>query len=143
MKNLLPIIALAILTSCGEQKRESKLGAPAEPVAQTPLEASVTRGKAIYADNCVTCHMTNGKGVPGAFPPLNPSNWLTEQRTESIHALKYGLKGPIEVNGQPYDNIMLSLGLDDDEIADVMNYTIQEWNSGDIVTVEDVKAVKK
>jgi len=35
MKNLLPIIALAILTSCGEQKRESKLGAPAEPVAQT------------------------------------------------------------------------------------------------------------
>jgi len=66
-----------------------------------------------------------------------------QKRTESIHALKYGLKGPIEVNGQPYDNIMLSLGLDDDEIADVMNYTIQEWNSGDIVTVEDVKAVKK
>lgn len=143
MKHIAIIAVVLLLTSCGKEKRTSQLGAiPAQEV-QTPLEASVTRGKAIYADNCVTCHMTNGKGVPGAFPPLNPSDWLTEKRTESIHAVKYGLKGPIEVNGQPYDNIMLSLGLDDEEIADVMNYTIQEWNSGDMVTVEEVKAVEK
>ncbi len=143
MKYIIILIVAMALTSCGEQKRESKLGAPATPVAQTPLEASVTRGKAIYADNCVTCHMTNGKGVPGAFPPLNPSDWLTNKRIESIHAVKYGLKGLIEVNGQPYDNIMLSLGLDDQEIADVMNYTIQNWNSGEMVTVEEVKAIEK
>jgi hypothetical protein len=35
------------------------------------------------------------------------------------------------------------LGLDDQEVADVMNYTIQTWNKGDIVTVEEVKAIKK
>lgn len=87
--------------------------------------------------------MTSGKGVPGAFPPLNPSNWLTDKRTESIHAVKYGLKGPIEVNGQSYDNIMLPLGLENDEVVDVMNYTTQTWNSGDIVTLEEVEAVEK
>lgn len=145
MKNLIILILAITLTSCGDSKKETTtaLTPPAKEVKKSPLEVSVIRGKEIYRDNCVSCHMTSGKGVAGAFPPLNPSNWLTEKRTESIHALKYGLKGPIEVNGKPYDNIMLSLGLDDQEIADVMNYTIQTWNSGKMVTVEDVKAVEQ
>jgi mono/diheme cytochrome c family protein len=81
--------------------------------------------------------------VPGAFPPLNPSDWLTKKRTESIHAVKYGLKGEIVVNGQPYNSIMLPLGLDDEEVADVMNYTIQTWNKGEMVTVKEVTAVQE
>lgn len=144
MRPLLLFIIAIVVTSCGESKKEtvttSKL---VKEVQKTPLQISVARGKEIYSDNCVSCHMTSGKGVAGAFPPLNPSNWLTDKRTKSIHAIKYGLKGPIKVNGKPYDNIMLSLGLDDQEIADVMNYTIQTWNSGDMVTVEEVAAVEK
>jgi hypothetical protein len=57
--------------------------------------------------------------------------------------VKYGLKGKIIVNGAEYNNVMLPLGLDDKEVADVMNYTIQTWNSGEIVTEEEVKAVKQ
>jgi len=53
------------------------------------------------------------------------------------------LRGAIEVNGLPFDNIMLPLGLDDDEVADVMNYTIQTWNKGEMITIEEVKSVKK
>ncbi|MGJ8684868.1 MAG: c-type cytochrome [Nonlabens sp.] len=142
MKHLLIVLLAIALTSCGNSKKETAT-TPVKEIEQSPLEASVARGKEIYSDNCVSCHMTSGKGVAGAFPPLNPSNWLTEKRTESIHALKYGLKGPIEVNGQEYNNIMLSLGLEDQEIADVMNYTIQTWNSGDMVTEEEVKVVEK
>ncbi len=140
---------LAILTaaSCGDAKKETNTAASAstvvENIAKDPLSQSVARGKAVYSELCVTCHLNNGKGVAGAFPPLNPSDWLTEKRAESIHALKYGLKGPIKVNGQAYDNVMLAQGLDDQEIADVMNYTIQTWNKGKMVTLEEVKAVKK
>ncbi len=91
----------------------------------------------------MTCNMPNGKGVPGAFPPLNPSDWVTNKRKESIHAVKYGLKGEIVVNGASYNNVMLPLGIDDQEVADVMNYTIQTWNSGELVTAQEVKAVMK
>lgn len=145
MKHFLLLIAALVISGCGNSKKEETPVKKAikKEVQKTPLEASVTRGRAIYRENCVTCHQTSGKGVPGAFPPLNPSDWLVEKRTESIHAIRYGLRGPIVVNGQPYDNVMLSLGLDHQEIADVMNYTIQTWNSGDIVTPEDVKAVVK
>ena len=39
---------------------------------QTPfdLEASITRGKEVYASYCQSCHMDEGQGVEGVFPPL-------------------------------------------------------------------------
>ncbi|WP_124980780.1 c-type cytochrome [Nonlabens xiamenensis] len=136
---------LLLITSCKEKEDTSEVTTQnqTEEVQQTPLQASVNRGREIYSELCVTCHLPSGKGVPGAFPPLHPSDWLTEKRTESIHAVKYGLKGEITVNGETYDSVMLPLGLDDQEVADVMNYTIQTWNEGKIVTVEEVAAVKE
>ncbi|KQC34024.1 c550-like class I cytochrome C [Nonlabens sp. YIK11] len=146
MNKILSIIILSLLfTSCGNEAKKETTAATtvtkAEPL--DPLEESVKRGREIYSELCVTCHLPNGKGVPGAFPPLNPSDWLTKKRTESIHAVKYGLKGEIVVNGDPYNSVMLPLGLDDQEVADVMNYTIQTWNKGDMVTMEEVAAVEK
>lgn len=136
-----------LVIACGEKEQKEKFSinrkSDTENVQKTPLQQSVELGKEVYSELCVTCHMANGKGVPGAFPPLNPSDWLTEKRTQSIHAVKYGLKGEIVVNGQEYNNVMLPLGLDNEEVADVMNYTIQTWNEGEMVTVEEVNAVKK
>ena len=150
MKNytfLLGFIAITCIT-CKVDKEEktaetSYTNAAVVEKKQTPLEISVKRGKEIYRELCVTCHLTSGKGVVGNFPPLNPSDWLTNKRTESTHAVKYGLKGEIVVNGATYNNIMMPLGLDDEEVADVMNYIIQTWNEGEMVTVEEVKAVTK
>ncbi|HSI70276.1 MAG TPA: hypothetical protein VK941_08600, partial [Gillisia sp.] len=78
-------------------------------------------------------------------PPLDASDWLTEKRTESIHAVKYGLRGPIEVNGEKYNSVMVDLGLTDKEVADVMNYINNSWsnNIDEVVTEEEVAAIKK
>jgi len=144
MKYLFILAAAFFFSSCGGTKKKEDTGTyAANAVQKTPLEQSVSRGKEIYGELCVTCHLPNGKGVPGAFPPLHPSDWLVNKRKESIHAVKYGLKGEILVNGMSYNNVMLPLGLSDQEVADVMNYTIQKWNTGAMVTEEEVKAVKK
>jgi mono/diheme cytochrome c family protein len=144
MKYLYILTLAFIFSSCGnDKKKEATDNYVINAVPKTPMEQSVSRGKEIYGELCVTCHMPNGKGVPGAFPPLNPSDWLMNKRKESIHAVKYGLKGKILVNGAVYNNVMLPLGIDDQEVADVMNYTIQTWNSGELVTAQEVKAVMK
>lgn len=145
MKKVLFLFIIALITSCGQEKKQESTAAnsTAKELPQDPLKLSVQRGKEVYSELCITCHLPSGKGVPGAFPPLNPSNWLTNKREESIHAVKYGLKGEIEVNGKPYNGVMLPLGLDDEEVADVMNYTIQTWNKGEIVTAAEVAAVEK
>lgn len=111
----------------------------------TELKQSMERGKEIYTDFCVTCHLQKGEGVPYTFPPLAQSDYLMENRENSIKAIKYGMQGEITVNGVTYNSAMASLGLDDEEIADVMNYISNSWgNSSDtIVTLEEVAAVKK
>jgi mono/diheme cytochrome c family protein len=108
------------------------------------LIQSMKRGEEIYQDFCINCHMHEGEGVAGVFPPLAGSDYLMEKRQESISAVKYGQKGEITVNGVKYNNIMLPLYLSDEEVADVMNYVLNSWgNKGEFVTVEEVKAVEE
>ncbi|MDA7717307.1 cytochrome c [Flavobacteriaceae bacterium] len=86
-------------------------------------------GKELYEDFCVRCHMTDGKGVEGAYPPLANADYLLNKRIESIKAVKYGLSGPIVVNGVNYNLNMENMGLDSQEIADVMNYILNSWGN--------------
>jgi len=116
------------------------------PGQDDDLEKSIARGKGIYMENCVTCHMGAGEGVPQTFPPLAKADYLTKTPEKAIHAIKYGLQGKILVNGMEFDNMMPAPGLDDEETADVMNYILNSWgNSSEkkIVTAKMVEAVKK
>ena len=110
------------------------------------LAKSIERGKMVYSENCITCHMGTGEGVPASFPPLAKSDYLIKTPEKAIYAVKFGLAGKIKVNGIEYDNMMPAPGLDNDEIADVMNYIQNSWgNSSDkkIVTEKMVEAVKE
>ena len=104
------------------------------------LEESINRGADIYSDFCINCHMANGEGVEKTFPPLAKSDFLLNKREESIRGVKYGQQGYILVNGVAYNNIMPPMGLEDEEIADVMNYILNSWGnkSDSIVTPEEV-----
>ncbi|MDB4439003.1 cytochrome c [bacterium] len=108
-----------------------------------PLSESIERGKEVYGDFCVTCHLSSGKGMPGIFPPLAESDYLLTKRNESIKAIKKGQKGEITVNGVKYNNIMAPLGLDDEEVADVMNFILNSWGneSKEMVTEEEVSKI--
>lgn len=93
------------------------------------IEKSISDGKEIYQDFCVQCHLDNGKGVPGTFPPLAKSDYLQNNIEASIRGIKYGQRGKITVNGIDYDGIMSHQGLDDEEVADVMNYILNSWGN--------------
>ncbi len=110
----------------------------------TPLQKSIARGKDIYTDFCIQCHMATGKGNGTTFPPLDGSDWLKKKRTESIHAAKFGQKGEIIVNGKKFNGIMPPAGLSDEEVADVMNYIMNSWSNKTkkMVTIKEVTSVK-
>jgi mono/diheme cytochrome c family protein len=147
--SILICVTVFSLLSCKNetQKTETSLIPESEKTfsQESPLEQSIKRGEAVYIDFCKRCHMPNGKGVGTTYPPLAGSNWLEEKRKESIHSVKYGLNGEIQVNGKTYNNVMTPLGLSDDEVADVMNYVMNSWgNTQDtMVTEDEVSAIKK
>ena len=153
MKSFL-IVGVLLLTffSCksdksGNDTQESVVSPASEKqvVQDHELKESISRGAEVYNNFCASCHLSNGQGIPNAFPPLNKSNWLTEKRKETIRAVKNGVKGPIEVNGVKYDNLMPDLGLTNEEVADVLNYTFHAWDNNvqPPVTLEEVEATQK
>lgn len=112
---------------------------------ETPIQASIKRGKEVYLDMCVTCHLPSGEGVENVFPPLAKADFLIQNRAASIQAIKYGIEGKITVNGVVYNGNMASMGLENDEVADVMNYITNAWgNKNDtIITEEEVANTAK
>ena len=110
------------------------------------LSESIKRGKLLYQDFCVRCHLPDGKGQEGIIPPIAKSDFLFKNIEESIKAIKFGgIEGEIMVNGVIYNSKMEKMGLNDDEIADVMNYTLNSWgNKYDTIIKEDyVKSLKE
>jgi mono/diheme cytochrome c family protein len=111
----------------------------------TKLKESIKRGKEVYDNMCISCHLANGEGVTKVFPPLAKSDYLMKKREASIRAIKYGLKGEIVVNGVIYKSMMLKAGLDPGEIADVMNYITNSWGNKNskMITIQEVEAISK
>ena len=109
-----------------------------------PLQESLLDGQEIYKDFCAQCHLEDGKGVKGIYPPLAKSDFLKDIN-KTISSIKYGLKGPITVNGEKYNSIMVSQGLDDEEISDVVNYILNSWGNStkQLITEEIVTSIEK
>ena len=112
---------------------------------QKSKSESIKNGAELYRDFCYRCHGFNGEGQPDLIPPLKSSDYLLNNIDVSIAGLKYGLKGEIIVNGKSYNSYMAYQGLDNDEIADIMNYILNEWgnNSEEFITSVRVDKVEK
>jgi len=108
----------------------------------TSTAAAKPSGADIYNKTCVACHQANGEGLPGTFPPLAKSDFLTDKEKTIGQVLK-GFSGELVVNGKKFNNTMPAQQLTDDEIASVLTYVYTSFgNSGSPVTADEVKAIR-
>ncbi|CAG9168144.1 cytochrome c [Cupriavidus respiraculi] len=92
----------------------------------------VADGKQLYAANCQACHQATGQGLPGVFPPLAGSPFVTGDAQIPAQILLHGLTGPVEVLGATYNGAMPAFGeqLGDAEIAALLTHIRAEWGNG-------------
>lgn len=117
------------------------VAAPTDPEVIKSMKA----GKKVYEQTCFACHLADGKGIPGTFPPLAGSDLLAADRERVIRIVLKGIQGPLKVNGVDYNGVMPELGstLNDKKIADVLTYVINSWgNSGEAFTAEEVQRLR-
>lgn len=94
--------------------------------------------------NCITCHMDQGEGIAGVYPPLAKSDYLMADKKRSIQQVLYGVSGEIKVNGKVYNQEMTGFSLTDQEASDVLNYVRNSFgNKGDAVMPELVSSLRK
>ncbi|HLL96377.1 MAG TPA: cytochrome c [Spirosoma sp.] len=106
---------------------------------ETKRQQYITEGILIYKNNCANCHQTNGAGLASLYPPIAGSDYLADKNAV-ICLIRYGLQGPIVVNGKRYNRPMPAQPkLSDLEIAELTTYLYNKW--GGETKVTDVKAV--
>lgn len=153
MSNLIKIFSIAILFFVAACQNQQQKAAPAErakmekEISQTAAAKPAEKehpGKSVYNQDCLTCHQTDGSGVPNMYPPLTPGSWVEKSPVELISIMMKGLSGKIEVNGQTYKNFMPSHAqLTDEQIADVLSYVRRNFgNNLEPVTAEMVKTAR-
>jgi nitrite reductase (NO-forming) len=108
------------------------------------LAKSIERGKDAYTANCQNCHMADGKGLPGAFPPLAKSDYLNKPIGDLISFVLKGQTGEIKVNGTVYNAAMPAQDyLSDEQIADIYNYVRNSWGNKSTVVITPAMVNKK
>jgi len=103
---------------------------PPPEAAPATAKAGAADGIQVFADTCIACHEADGKGKPGEFPPLAGNRDLFLTPAFPAKVALFGLAGPIDVGGKPFDNEMPPFDfLSDEEIAAVVNYVRSEWGN--------------
>ncbi|MFO1446952.1 MAG: copper-containing nitrite reductase [Opitutaceae bacterium] len=133
-------------------KREAQLRSQiaaetkANPViAGLTKEMQIEKGKQVYMGLCFACHQADGKGLPGAFPPLAASDYMLADRDRTVRIVLKGLTGPVTVNGTTLNSVMppQEAVLTDSQVADVLTYVYNAWgNTGEAFTSAKVKAIR-
>ncbi|MFA8434485.1 MAG: cytochrome c [Marinifilaceae bacterium] len=138
--NLFFAIIGFLLFSCSERSgKKEKEAVSYAPLTKMEREA----GSSLYRSKCMNCHLANGQGIQGVYPPLADSDFLRNNVTKSLRMVKFGANIPIKVNGQKYHNLMPASGLQDEDLVTVFNYVLNSWgNQYGRISLKDVKELK-
>ena len=109
----------------GDRRTLADLSGPAPAAAGAAAD-----GKQLFTANCVACHQATGKGLPGVFPPLDGSEWVTGDARTLANILLHGVNGDIEVAGVAYQGAMPAFHqLGDAELAALATYIRSNWSN--------------
>jgi nitrite reductase (NO-forming)/hydroxylamine reductase len=124
---------LLAAASVAQQPPDPRSGAPAihqAEAAAAGLTEQRDRGAKVFAAACMACHQSDGKGLPGAFPPLAGSDFLRADPQRAIRIVLHGLTGAVTVNGTEFNSVMPPMAqLSDAELADVLTYVMNSWGN--------------
>lgn len=98
-------------------------------------------GQQLYTRYCINCHMENGEGLGTLIPPLKNSDYLLNDVLAAARTIKYGLKGPITVNGIAFNQPMpANPNLTSFEIQELLVYISNAWgNESEVISGSQVE----
>jgi mono/diheme cytochrome c family protein len=106
----------------------------------------LARGKLVYVDQCAACHMENGEGVAGVFPPIKGNTGVHASDPTSLARLVIDGARSAKTPARPEGFAMPGFGdkLGDADIADLLTYLRASFgNQAAPVTAHTVAGVRK
>lgn len=93
-----------------------------------------------YVQRCAACHLADGAGVPGAFPPLarrvDAIASSDAGRRYLVAVITHGVTGPLEIDGVAYQGVMPpQAGLSHEQVAQLLN-GLRTWGASSPAAAE-------
>lgn len=120
-------------------------GATAGGASMDVAAQGAPNGAQLFASRCASCHQATGAGLPGVFPPLAGSEWVSGDPKLVARILLLGVTGKITVVGNTFNGSMPAFGttLTDAQIAAVASHVRSSFgNHAPALTADTVKAAR-
>ena len=130
------LLLFTILAACSPAPENKKDTSP-------KFQQYYLQGERLYTQHCSNCHQKNGRGLGLVYPPLDTSDYLTNNFAEVLCLIRNGKAGEILVNGKSYNQKMSGVPtLTDLEIAEIATYIYNTWShQRGIIEVKEVSQV--
>lgn len=95
---------------------------------------SRTNGAILFRQICASCHSSSGEGIRGLAPSLVGSEYISSHLEQLGLIILHGLKGPLLINGEVYDNnhqmpgLKYNKSLSDKDISDIISYVTNAFS---------------
>jgi mono/diheme cytochrome c family protein len=102
-------------------------------LTSTQQVIAASSGQALFS-RCAACHLADGQGVPGLFPPLADRLGTLMSKAGArdyvVLVVQMGLTGELQIDGSPYQGVMPAQGPDlgNEGVAAVLNYVFKQLN---------------
>ncbi|CAM5452138.1 c-type cytochrome [Eoetvoesiella caeni] len=109
-------------------------------------DSTMAQGKGIYMDQCLGCHMADGKGQKNAFPPLANSPPIQAAQPQTLIQVVLAGDYMADPPSLPTGLAMPAFDwkLNDQQIADVLTYVRNAWgNQAPAVSADQVAETRK
>lgn len=137
------ILSAGLLAACSKKEPATAVAAPAPPPAAPtpaspsapapdgpPAEALAQAGEKLFLQNCATCHMADGSGVPFLQPPIKGSAWISSPDPQLLLTLILRGSAVLGEAAQAFENDMAPQAhLSDAEIAALATYARQRFSA--------------
>lgn len=116
--------------------------------APAPMQTDSSRMQAAaltYEINCSACHGLQGEGINGMVTAFSGnSRMLTDDPTNLIHAMLMGARAPHTETLQTAAGMpSFAWKMNDQQIADILNYVRNSWGNGaGVVTAKEVAILR-
>ena len=113
--------------------------------AAQPAKDVAERGAGVYIDQCAGCHMSQGEGLAGVFPPLKGDGIVQARDPETLVHLVLTGESAAVTDAHPNRFAMPAFDwkLRDEDIADLATYLRSAWgNAGAPVSVGTVADIR-
>lgn len=135
-----PIAAVSLaLAACASAGGETP--APAAPSATVTPPAE---GQLLYARHCLTCHQSDGYGVPNLQPAIAGGSWVQgDPAALALFVMTGGFNSADRKDGDSHNVMPAFRQLTDGELAALLSYIRARFGKGaSAVTAADIATVR-